>query len=86
MHSVLFGGLANDPNEILDEKSKEWCNICQCDSVEARRRVIKVIKEARSVDMAAQEPSQVRAGTETAQASQRFNKNTSTGIDKWPLS
>ena len=37
MYSVMFGGLTNDPNEVLGDKAEEWCRRWQCDNTEAIR-------------------------------------------------
>ena len=41
--SSRLGGITNNPNDLVDVKSKEWCEICGCSDPVKRRRAARVI-------------------------------------------
>lgn len=80
MFSCREGGLKNDPNEALDEKSEIWQEERKRTDPEARRRYMAVIRRARAKVLSSGNPPSCSSVEESAKAARRINKNTSTGI------
>ena len=76
--SDILGGIAKDPNVILDAKLEEWSCICGCSDPDARRRAARLIKGAREDAL---QPVDVMHGTDIANAAGVFRKGTACGGD-----
>ena len=89
MYYILFGGIATDPAQALNEKLTQWCGIWKCKDAEARTRACRVIRKAIATALQASDydegAADLFAGSQLAAAAGSFRANTSVGSDNWPL-